>query len=84
MDSIVIDLPGVTACLGDLIITGVTEKEQWNNFGRLIKKFCEYGLRIKLRKCAFFKEHVEYFGHIIDKDGKRPFEASVTTNDQLK
>ena len=61
-----------TAYLNGLIITGVTEEKHWNNLERLIKKRCEYGLCIKLTKSVFCKECVEYLGHIIDKDGKRP------------
>ena len=36
MDALISGLPGVSAYLDDLIITGATENEQWENAERLI------------------------------------------------
>ena len=38
MDSAIRDLHDVAAYLDDLIITGATEEEHWNNLERLMKK----------------------------------------------
>ena len=50
----------------------------------MIKKPSQYGLCVKREKSVFCKRLVEYLGHIIDKDRKRPFESSVTSIKQLK
>ena len=84
MDTLIAGLPGVAAYLDDLIITGATEKEHWENMELLIQKLSEYGLRIKLEKSAFFQNSVEYLGFIIDKDGKRPSKLSVEAVKKLK
>jgi len=83
MDSLTSELPGVAAYLDDLIVTGKTKQEHWDNLGRLLTKLQEHGFRVKLDKCEFFKSSVEYLGHIIDKDGKRPSDSSLAALKQL-
>ena len=77
MDSLTQKLPGVAAYLDDLIITGSTEKEHWENLNRLLSKLQEHGFRVRLDKCEFFRNSVEYLGHVIDKHGKRPADSAV-------
>lgn len=84
MDTLIAGLPGVAAYLDDLIITGATEKEHWENIERLIEKLSEYGLRVNLEKSVFFQNSVEYLGFVIDKDGKRPSKLSVEAIKLLK
>ena len=83
MDSLVGDLPGVAAYLDDLIVTGRTEEEHWENLSKLLAKLQEHGFRVRLNKCEFFKNSVEYLGHIIDRHGKRPSETSIAALKQL-
>ena len=78
MDSLISELPGVAAYLDDLIITGKTEDEHWENLKRLLAKLQEHGFRVNLQKCEFLQNSVEYLGHTIDKQGKRPSESAVT------
>ena len=35
----------------------------------MLKRFSEYGIRVKWEKCAFFKDTVEYLGHLISEEG---------------
>ena len=84
MDTMISGLSGVAAYLDDLIITGATEAEHWENVEQLIKRLSEYGLCVKLDKSEFFKNSVEYLGYIIDKEGKRPSKLSVEAIKQLK
>ncbi|KAF6022504.1 hypothetical protein EB796_019178 [Bugula neritina] len=83
MDTLTQKLPGVAAYLDDLIITGKTEEEHWTNLTNLLSTLQEHGFRIRLDKCEFFKHSVEYLGHTIDKDGKRPTAASMAALSQL-
>lgn len=77
MDALIADLPGVAAYIDDLVVSGETEEEHLNNLTRLFERLQEYGLRIELSKCNFMQDSVEYLGHIIDKNGKRPSNSSV-------
>ena len=84
MDAMISGLPGVVAYLDDLIITGATENEHWENAERLINKLSEFGLCVTLNKSVFFLVSVEYLRYIIDKDGKRPFQSSIEAIKQWK
>ena len=84
MDTMTSGLPGVAVYLDDLIITGSTEAQHWENLERLIQKLSEYGLTVKLDKSIFFQNSVEYLGYIIDKSGKRPSKLSVESIKNLK
>jgi hypothetical protein len=83
MDTMIADLPGVAAYLDDLIVTGSSETEHWANLEKLLARLQEYGLRIRREKCEFFKTSVEYLGHTIDKDGKRPSHSAIAAIEQL-
>jgi transposase InsO family protein len=83
MDTMIADLPGVAAYLDDLIVTGSTQESHWKNLDKLLARLQEYGFRIRRDKCEFFKDSVEYLGHIIDKDGKRPSTSAIEAIEQL-
>lgn len=83
MDSLTAKLPGVAAYLDDLIVTGHTTEEHWANLHRLLKKLQDHGFRVRLEKCEFFKDSVEYLGHTIDRDGRRPAKSSLAALEQL-
>ncbi|XP_055590304.1 uncharacterized protein K02A2.6-like [Uranotaenia lowii] len=65
-------IPGVKPYIDDVIITGCTKAEHDDRLEQVLKKFREFGLRLKEEKCQFFAESVKYLGHIIDRTGIRP------------
>ncbi|XP_014676701.1 PREDICTED: uncharacterized protein K02A2.6-like [Priapulus caudatus] len=83
MDSLIGQLPGVAAYLDDLIITGRTEAEHWKNLENLLNRLQEFGFRIRLEKCEFFKKSVEYLGHEIGSNGMTPSKSSIKAVEQL-
>ena len=83
MDTMTSDLPGVAAYLDDLIVTGKTNEEHWNNLNKLFARLQEYGFRIQQAKCQFFKTSVDYLGHHINKDGKQPSNDAITALERL-
>lgn len=83
MDSLTSELPGVAAYLDDLIITGKSRDEHLANLKGLLSKLQEHGFRVNLKKCEFLQSSVEYLGHVIDKQGKRPSESAITALKEL-
>ena len=50
-------------------MTGGTDAKHLKNLDQVLQRLSDYGLRVKKKKCEFFKESVEYLGHVIDKNG---------------
>ena len=75
-------IPGVQVLLDDMIITGKSDEEHLHNLDLVLSRLEEYGLRLNLDKCQFFKDNVTFCGHIIDKDGlhKTPDKIEAITN----
>ncbi len=69
MDQVLQGLPGIACYIDDILVTGPTDEEHMRNPEAVFKRLKEYGFRLKLRKCQFFQESVEYLGKIISSEG---------------
>ena len=55
--------------LDDIIIFSKTPKDHIVRLRKVFEKLDEAGLRLKPNKCEFFKDRLEYLGHIVCKQG---------------
>ena len=55
--------------LDDIIIFSKTPEEHIERLRKVFEKLDKAGLRLKPSKCEFFKDQLEYLGHIVSKDG---------------
>lgn len=69
MDQILSGLSGVQCYLDDLLITGPDEQAHLRNLEATLKRLEDYGLKVRKDKCEFFRQSVEYLGHVIDSKG---------------
>ena len=83
IDSMLSGLPGVAGFIDDIIVTGIDVDDHFRNLNLLFDRLRDYGFTVRTNKCEFFKNTVEYLGHVIDKDGKRPSESSIQAIKQL-
>ncbi|CAM1330037.1 Uncharacterised protein r2_g3911 [Pycnogonum litorale] len=63
------------ACLiyiDDVVVFGKTFEEMCNNLRRVLKRFVAVGLRVKMKKCSFARNGIEYLGHVISNGTIRP------------
>jgi len=58
--------------LDDIIIYSKTFEEHIEHIEKVLKKLKEVNLMIKLKKCKWCEENIEYLGHIVGKDGLKP------------
>ncbi|MDD9817031.1 MAG: reverse transcriptase domain-containing protein, partial [Gammaproteobacteria bacterium] len=69
MDTILQGIPHVLCYIDDILITGRTEEEHLHNLEEVLKRLQHHGLQLKVAKCAFLQDSVEYLGHTVDKKG---------------
>ena len=62
-------LKWVIVYLDDIIIFSKTPKEHLQRLRGVFQKLHKAGLKLKLKKCEFFKTKISYLGHILSKDG---------------
>ena len=55
--------------LDDVIIFSKTPKEHLECLRGVFEKLAQAGLKLKPKKCEFFKTKLSYLGHIVSKDG---------------
>ena len=77
MDHLLPKLPGIVCFIDDILITGRTEKEHLSNLEAVLETLHKHGLRLKLRKCEFFKDSVEYLGQVVSKEGIHPSRKKI-------
>lgn len=69
IDQILQGLPNVHCYLDDILVTGRTEAEHLENLDAVLGRLEQFGLHAEKGKCDFFKESLEYLGHLIDAEG---------------
>ena len=55
--------------LDDIIIFSDTKEEHLKRLEAVFQKLCAAGLKLKPSKCFFFKEEIEYLGHVVSGKG---------------
>ena len=82
MDEVLQGIPGVQCILDDMIITGKTDTEHLEHLEAVLQRLDQYGLRVNSEKCEFFKDQINFCGHIIDRDGvhKTPEKVNAILN----
>ena len=59
----------VYSLLDDIIIFSDTKKEHLRRLEVVFQKLAAAGLKLKPSKCHFFKEEIEYLGHVVSGEG---------------
>ena len=82
MEKVIQGIPGTANYLDDIIVTGATEKKHLNNLKITLGKLKVRGFRLRMDKCKFFQDTVEYLGHVIDSQGihSHPAKIDAITN----
>ncbi|KAK6763680.1 hypothetical protein RB195_024126 [Necator americanus] len=71
VDASIAGIDGTAAYLDDILVTGRTTGEHNARLEALFKRIQDYGLRVRLDKCAFLQTKITYLGFVIAQ-GRRP------------
>ena len=58
--------------LDNIIIFSQSEEEHLEHLERIFQRLQQFGLKMKREKCAFFKKHIQYLGHLVSESGFEP------------
>ncbi|XP_062541369.1 uncharacterized protein K02A2.6-like [Armigeres subalbatus] len=72
VDAMLAGLEFTSGYLDDVLVGGRTEEEHKQNLERVLSRLQEYGFTVRIEKCSFSMEQVNYLGQIMDGDGIRP------------
>ncbi|CAF0815229.1 unnamed protein product [Brachionus calyciflorus] len=67
----------VCVFLNDILIHSSTLVEHLQHLNKVVEKLCEFGLKIKLKKCELVKEEVSFLGHVISYGRIKPDPSKV-------
>ena len=69
MDTILQGIDGVACYIDDIIVTGRAAEEHLQHLEEVFKCLQKHGIHVRLPKCRFLQDSVEFLGHRIDADG---------------
>jgi hypothetical protein len=65
----VLGIPNCMPYMDDILIFSHSIDDHVNDVKRVLERFSENGLKLKLKKCQFGLSRVKYLGHIVSKEG---------------
>ena len=60
----------VLVYLDDVIVFSEGPREHLDKLEKVLQRFKETGLTLKLTKCSFMRQQLKYLGHNVSKDGE--------------
>ena len=67
----------VLVYLDDIIVFSKTLEDHVKHLETVFKILAEAGLKLKLKKCDFFKTEINYLGHIVTRENVMPNSAKI-------
>ena len=58
--------------LDDIIIFSKNEEDHLHHLEEISNRLQHFRLKMKQEKCTFFKQHIQYLGHLMSKAGFEP------------
>ncbi len=65
------------AYMDDIVVFSETVEDHFQHLADVFKRLEKANLKLKLSKCEFFKEKIQFLGHVVSSDGVQPDEEKV-------
>lgn len=72
MDTLFSNVDNVFVYIDDILIASETEEQHIHDLNKVFKILSDNNLRVKTRKCEFFKQSLTFLGYDVSADGIRP------------
>lgn len=83
MSTLLRDHPGTVVVMDDILVFGKDKEDHDQNLNTVMQTIRASGLKLNKDKCQFGKTEIQYFGHIIGKDGIKPNPGEVRAITEL-
>jgi hypothetical protein len=77
MNSLLRHLLFVSVHLDEILIFSKTRNEHADHLRQVLSTLEKHKLHAKSTKCSFFKDNVEFLGHVLDCNGVRPTDSKL-------
>ncbi|KAI6661458.1 Retrovirus-related Pol polyprotein from transposon 17.6 [Oopsacas minuta] len=77
MDNTLQGLTRTESYIDDCIIYSRSFEEHLKELRAVFQRLQSAKLHVKLRKCQFFREEVEFLGHVVSREGRRPLVSAA-------
>ena len=79
IEQVLFGISGVHVFLNDITVMGRNNQENLDRLESVLQRLADYGIKINKNKIDFFKDSVNYYGHIIDKFELHKTEEKIGT-----
>ena len=72
------------AYIDDILIFSTTLEEHWEHIATVFARLEQHNLKMKLKKCQFLRDEINYLGFVVTKDGIKPEAEKVRAIRDMK
>ena len=70
--------------MDDVIISSFTETEHLEHIRQVFQRFQDHKMKLKLTKCEFLRDKIQFLGHIINHEGIRTIPEKTEEISKIK
>ena len=71
-------IPGVKNMSDDIIVYSKTPEEHDATLRQVFQRVREFNVAVNREKCEFWREEVNFFGHVFSRNGIAPSEEKIS------
>lgn len=72
MESILAGIKGMATYIDDIFVFGQTKEEHDKTVREVLERLEKFDVRLRLSKCIFDVEEIEFYGYILTRHGVNP------------
>ena len=71
-------IPNTACIVDDICTTGANPQQHFDNLAELLYRLFAAGLKLNKKKCKFYQSSVKFLGKIVDKDGVKIDNSTIS------
>lgn len=83
MDTVLQDIPAAFTYLDDILVASASEKQHVEDLRTVFDRLRDFGLVIRLEKCLFGVDEIDFLGHRVTSQGSTPLRTKVAAVEEF-